>query len=166
MKKIIGVFIVLSITAFTTTHKFYSSISQINYNETSQSLEILSRYTAEDIELVLQKRYDTAIAIDQDKNNTSWKTYLKQYCNEKFVIHIDDQQIPSQLIAVNFEDDLLLCHFKAANISNFESIQISNTILMDFFEAQQNIVHVKKGNQRKTLILEKENHKGLLKFAK
>jgi len=50
-------------------------------------------------------------------------------------------------------------------IGFLESLEISNQILMDLFEEQQNIVHVKKENNRKSLILEKRRDSGMLKFS-
>jgi len=59
-----------------------------------------------------------------------------------------------------------LCYLEVENVTTLETITVSNLALMDFFDEQQNIIHVKKGKKRKSLILEKEKDKGMLKFSK
>ena len=64
-----------------------------------------------------------------------------------------------------YDNDLVLCYLEAENVSSLETIEVSNLTLMDFFEEQQNLIHVKKGKKRKSLILEKERDNGMLKFS-
>jgi len=55
-------------------------------------------------------------------------------------------------------------YLEIPNISSFERIEIENKILFDTFEDQQNIIHIKTPDARRSLVLDKENPKGLLNF--
>ena len=61
---------------------------------------------------------------------------------------------------------LILFFFLMSNLMPqvFKRNSIENKILFDTFEDQQNIIHVKTPESRRSLVLDKENPKGLLKF--
>ncbi len=146
-------------------HKFYVSVTQIEYKEQQQSLQMISRVFIDDIEDLIKERYDKSLTIDNTKENPELDQYLKKYFGQKLNIIINGKNVSFTFIGKEFEDDLIIVYLEIENISSLETIKISNEVLMDLFEEQQNIVHVKKGSQRKSLILEKGKSEGLLNFS-
>ncbi|KZS41281.1 hypothetical protein AWE51_23030 [Aquimarina aggregata] len=167
MKKTILFFLILgSITLSSyTVHKFYVSVTQIEHNKEQQTLQIISRVFIDDIEDLLKIRYDESLTIDTTKDDPKLDEYLKKYLDQKIKIKVNDKDIAFNFLGKEYEDDLMICYLEVQNISSLEEINISNEVLMDVFEEQQNIVHVKKENQRKSLILEKGKSEGLLNFS-
>jgi len=167
MKKTILFFLILgSITLSSyTAHKFYVSVTQIEHNKEQQTLQIISRVFIDDIEDLLKTRYDESLTIDTTKDDPKLDEYLKKYLDQKIKIKVNDKDIAFNFLGKEYEDDLMICYLEVQNISSLEEINISNEVLMDVFEEQQNIVHVKKENQRKSLILEKGKSEGLLNFS-
>ncbi len=167
MKNTLLLFLVgLSITLSSfVTHKFYVSVTQVDYNEEEQSLQIISRIFIDDIEEILKERYDDSIILDPTKETSEVDEYIKKYLTQKLEFIVNNEEVSFVFIGKEYEDDLMICYLEIENITSLETIQISNQILMDLFEEQQNIVHVKKGKQRKSLILEHGRDKGMLKFS-
>lgn len=167
MKKIIYIFTILFIflSSFTTVHKFYVSVTQIEYIEEQKSLQIISRIFIDDFEDVLQDRYDTSLNLSVDNPDDKVDEYIKKYVQQKMVITINGEQVVSKFIGKEYDNDLMLCYLEVENVESLETIEVTNSILMDVFEEQQNIVHVKKGEQRKSLMLEDEKPQGMLKFS-
>ncbi|WP_299219912.1 DUF6702 family protein [uncultured Aquimarina sp.] len=167
MKKLLFILPVLLVflSSFTVLHKFYVSVTQIEYNEEQKSLQIISRIFIDDIEEVLRKRYDETIELVSEKQETKVDQYLSTYLNQKLAITVNGQEVFFNFIGKEYDNDLVLCYLEVDNIPSLETITVSNQVLMDFFDEQQNIVHVKKGKKRKSLILEKEKDKGMLKFS-
>ncbi len=166
MKKIAILFLsalAVMLSSFT-AHKFYVSVTQIDYNKEQKSLQIISRVFVDDIEDLLQERYDTTIVLNVNEETPKAGVYLQKYFNQKLKLKVDGKEVNFTFLGKEYEDDLVICYLEIENIQAFESIEISNEILMDLFEEQQNIVHVKKENQRKSLILEKGKSIGLLNF--
>ncbi|TPN81656.1 DUF6702 family protein [Aquimarina algicola] len=155
----------LGLNSFTTVHKFYVSVTQIDYNEEQNALQMITRVFIDDIEELLKERYDTSISIDTKESDVKIDQYLNTYFNQKLSCIVNGQKVTFTFIGKEYEEDLMLCYLEIENINKLQSIEVSNEILMDVFEEQQNIIHVKKGKQRKSLILEKGNHSGLLKFS-
>lgn len=168
MKKLIFVLGILfiSLSSFKTLHKFYVSVTQIEYNEEQQSLQIISRIFIDDIEKVLKNRYDENIELVSEKQEVKVDQYLSTYLNQKLTIIVDGKEVVFNFLGKEYDNDLVLCYLEVENITGLETITVSNLALMDFFDEQQNIIHVKKGKKRKSLILEKEKDQGMLKFSK
>ncbi|KAA1247145.1 DUF6702 family protein [Aquimarina sp. RZ0] len=168
MKKVIFflsiVFIALS--SFTTLHKFYVSVTQIEYDEEQKSLQIISRIFIDDMEDVLRERYDESIELVSEKEPDRLDEYIFKYLSKKLLIIVNGEEVRFTFIGKEYENDLIICYLEVENIPSLEKIEVSNQVLMDFFEEQQNIIHVKKGKKRKSLILEKERDIGVLKFSK
>ncbi len=155
----------ISFNSFTVVHKFYVSVTQIEYNDEQQSLQIISRIFIDDLEKVLTERYDTTIELTAEKDSNTVDQYLNRYLSQRLTITIDGKDVRFKFIGKEYEDDLVLCYLEVENITALHEIEVSNTTLMDVFEDQQNIIHVKHGDNRKSLILEKEKNRGVLKFS-
>lgn len=166
MNKFIVLFLFILSVSFTTIHKFYVSVTQIEYNEKKGTLQIISRVFIDDIEELLKERYSASINLDRDKNSTEVDEHLTSYLNQKLLFVVNGEETSFTFIGKEYEEDLIICYLEIENITSLKSIEVTNRVLMDLFEEQQNIIHVKKGNQRKSLILEKEKDIGMLKFSK
>ncbi|GAA4108375.1 hypothetical protein GCM10022393_04410 [Aquimarina addita] len=167
MKKIVFILgvIFLTISSFTTTHKFYVSVTQIDYNEEQKSLQIISRIFVDDFEATLQDRYDSSIKLSSENPNDKIDGYIEKYLQQKISISVNGKPVVFEYIGKEYDNDLILCYLEVEGVQDLETIEVSNTVLMDAFNEQQNIVHVKKGTQRKSLMLENEISQGMLKFS-
>jgi hypothetical protein len=164
---LLSIFVVsISLSSFTTAHKFYVSVTQVDYNKEEQSLQIISRIFLDDIENLLKERYDTLTNLDEGEESSGVDKNLAAYLNQKLQFVVNGEEVSFTFLGKEYEDDLIICYLEIENITSLETIEITNQILTDLFEEQQNIVHVKKGNQRKSVILEKEKGLGVLKFSK
>ncbi|GAA4277287.1 DUF6702 family protein [Aquimarina mytili] len=159
---LIGIYITLS--SFV-THKFYVSVTQVDYNKEEKSLQIISRIFIDDMEDVLRERYDDSITLNSTKEASKIDQHLEKYFNQKLKFIVNNKEVSFTFLGKEYEDDLIICYLEIENVKSFDAIEISNEILMDLFEEQQNIVHVKKENQRKSLILEGGRSTGVLKFS-
>jgi D-hexose-6-phosphate mutarotase len=56
------------------------------------------------------------------------------------------------------------CYFEIENINTVKSIAFTNKLLLDMFDSQQNITHLKINNKKKSFLCIKDNAKGLLNF--
>ncbi|MBG6128560.1 hypothetical protein IWQ47_000750 [Aquimarina sp. EL_43] len=155
----------VSLSSFTTAHKFYVSVTQVDYNAKQQSLQIVSRVFVDDIEELLKVRYDESTNLDKDEESLRVDKNLATYLGQKLQFVVNGEEVSFTFLGKEYEDDLIICYLEIENITSLNTIEITNQVLMDLFEEQQNIVHVKKGNQRKSLILEKEKALGMLKFS-
>ncbi len=153
-------------SSFTAVHKFYVSVTQVEYNNEKNSLQVITSIFIDDIEDLIHERYDASVILGVDKEDPHVNKYLETYLRKKLTFVVNQKEVSFTYLGKEYEDDLIICYLEIENITSLETIKITNQVLMDLFEEQQNIVHVKKGNKRKSLILEKEREIGMLKFGK
>ncbi|MFC5046822.1 DUF6702 family protein [Aquimarina hainanensis] len=164
-KALLGlVMMVIVVSSFTTLHKFYVSVTQIEYKEEEKSLQVISRVFIDDLEKVMRERYDESLTFLPEGEDPMVVSYLESYFRQKLIIRVNGEEVSCSFLGKEYENDLVLCYFEVLGVSGLDEIEVTNQALMDVFEEQQNIIHIKKGKERKSLILEKERESGLVKF--
>jgi hypothetical protein len=145
-------------------HKFYVSTTKVEYKEDKKSLQIITKLFIDDIEDVLQERYNPSISLATKKETKAAEDFLKKYVLQKFIVTIDGKEVPLRYIGREYEIDVVKIYLEANDVSDFKTIEVENKILFEISPSQQNIVHVKSRGEKKSLLIDKDNPKGLLNF--
>lgn len=142
------------------------SITQVNYIKEEKALQITTRLFIDDIENALNQRYGINAALKTKKETKELDAYLKKYFLHHFSVDINNQKVTYNFLGHAYEDDVVKCYLEIENISpkTFTSIAIKNTLLFDMFSEQQNLVHIKVGEDPESFILTDGNDKAMLKI--
>lgn len=162
--KILGVLLVLPLLLAATTHKFYVSTTKVEYVQEKQSVQIISKLFIDDIEDVLQERYNPSLSLATKKETPDVAEYLKKYILQKFKITIEGKDAPISFVGHEYDVDVVKIYLEINNVSVFKNIEIENKLLFEISTKQQNIIHIKAEGVKKSLILDIDNPKGLLNF--
>lgn len=158
---LIGVFFFFS---FTVVHKYYVSITQVEYVKDKQSVQLISRIFMDDFEALLRKRYDEKITLNNGEDEAIIDDYIKKYLLTKIEISINGKEVVPTFVGKKYEDDIMHCYLEVENVASISSFEIKNKVLFDMFEDQKNIVRTHINNHNKTFVLTAQNDKGLLNF--
>jgi len=156
--------LLLPLLAFTTFHKYYVSVTQIEYVKKQQSVQIISRIFLDDFEDVLQSRYDEKLFLGPQMETESANFYIERYLKTKMIIKINGEEKTLNYIGKQYENDIVVCYLEIEGVKNIDTFEIENTVLFDLYAEQQNIIRTKINSKNKSFILIKENDKGLLNF--
>ncbi|MEP0263875.1 DUF6702 family protein [Dokdonia sp.] len=148
-----------------TMHKYYLSVTDITYDEEAASLQIITRVFYDDLEDVLRERYDEKIIVDATADQKKLDTYIKKYLTRKMKISINGEEGVLTYLGKEYEDDYVVCYIEVTEISSLQTIEIENTILMDAFSEQKNMVHTNILGKKKSLLLIDGNAKAVLNFS-
>lgn len=151
-------------TASITPHKFYVSTTNIEYVAKKESLQIITKIFIDDIEDVLQERYDSSISIATTKETERDIEYLKKYILQKLKVNVNGKPVKLDYIGREYDIDVANVYVEITGVTELRSIEVKNEVLMDLFEEQQNIIHIKTPEMRRSFILEKNNPKDMLNF--
>lgn len=162
--KLISVIAIFFLCSFNTLHKYYVSITQIEFVKEQQSVQIISRIFIDDFESVLRKRYDNNITLDRGDDETQIDDYIKKYLLTKIEISINNQEVIPTFIGKKYDDGIMHCYLEIENIKSISTFQIKNKVLFDMFEDQKNVIRTNINNKNKTVVLTAQNDKGLLNF--
>jgi len=151
--------------SFTVLHKFYLSVTNINYSEKDDAFQITTRIFIDDFEEVLRERYGIEVELAQDNPEAILAdSYIEKYLRTKFLVHLDGQPARYAFLGKKYDDDVVVCYIELPNVDldNLKSVEIENEILTDLYDEQKNVVHVKWRGNKKSFILIKSNAKGML----
>ncbi|MDR7371810.1 DUF6702 family protein [Flavobacterium aquidurense] len=160
---LIGVlFLSLSSFAF---HKFYMGVFQVNYASEKKMIQITSRIFIDDLNSGLEKKYHKKTLVGTEKETPEDLELFKKYLAENFTIKINGQSKPITFLSKEIEaGDVLVCYSRIKDVDKFKTIEISNTILVDWNAEQQNITHISAYGTKKSVLFTESSRKELLKY--
>jgi hypothetical protein len=164
--KIALLLLFIGLSSFNTDHKFYVSVTEIEYNEKAHSLQIISRVFIDDFEKLLQTRYDQSIHLTKNDDSEKVSDYIKKYLSQKMEVELDGKSYKLNYIGKEYDNDMLLFYLEIPDVPEFKKIGIKNAVLIDMFSEQKNLVHVEYKGKTKSLILTNGKYEDLLIFSK
>ena len=162
--KIILLVLIFPLITGSTEHKFYVSITKIEYVAESEFLQIITQFFLDDIEEVLRKRYRPDVSLGTKKETKEDVALLKKYILQKLKISVDGTPVALDYLGIEYDIDMVKSYIEVIGVKEFKSIEIEFKALTEIFTEQQNIIHFKSSNNRKSLILDIDNPKGVLNF--
>lgn len=150
--------------SFSGIHKFYVSVTNVAYSEEEESIQVISRIFIDDLENVLQTRYDFEAHLGTPEEPEAAEKYIERYFNSKFTVWVNGEERPYTFLGKRYDKDLIVCYLEIPAVPKADllSVGVRNEILTDLFEEQKNLVHLKILGKKKSYVLVKENNKGML----
>ena len=145
-------------------HEYYVSVTNIEYAEAQQSLQIISQIFIDDFETLLRRRYDDTIILAEKDEPKQVDTYMDRYLSDKLKIKVNGRPVTFNFIGKEYKDDITYCYLEIQNIPSIQSIEVSNRALFDVFTEQQNIVRLKLLGKNRSFLLIPGNDECMLNF--
>lgn len=145
-------------------HKFYISVTNVDYAEKDNAVQIITRVFIDDMNAVLTERYGVETKLGTEKESELDREHLNTYLRSKFVVSVNGKVVKYTFIGKKYDTDMILCYIEVPDIplADLKQIAIQNEILMDFYDDQQNVVHFKINGKKKSFVLIKSDTKGML----
>jgi hypothetical protein len=125
-------------------HPFHVSTCDVIYKEKEKSLQISYHIFLDDLEVALKSQSAEKLYLATPKESRSAESVIVQYLKGKFKVSVNNK--PQQLVFVGKEyasDKLAVwCYFEITELSEISEISIENTVLLETFSDQKNIVHL------------------------
>ncbi len=118
----------------------------------------------DDIETAINTDYKVDLQLTTKKELKNVDEYFFKYLKEHLNIKINNNDYSYNFIGKEYDGNIVYFYLEIENISVVKSIEIKNTVLVNYFPDQQNPVKAIVNKKRKSLFLTKKNDKGLLKF--
>lgn len=154
----------MPLLAFTGAHKFYLSVTNVDYSEKEQSLQIISRIFIDDMEAVLEARYEVDAALATEAESPEADAYIERYLRAKFNVSVNGQRQEYRFLGKRYDKDLLVCYLEVSGVprASLKSVEIDNSVLTELFEEQRNLVHFNILGTKRSFVLTSEGTKGML----
>lgn len=160
---------VLLLAAFTlmsafAIHKFYVSVTQIDFVPNKQRIEITSRIFIDDLEKALKKKYSKNFYLSTKKEIPETDAYIQKYLDEKLKLIVNKKQVKIAFISKEVEDDVLICYLKVHFSEKITTFEIFNSVLTEIFSDQKNIIHTNINGNKKSVLMTYSEPSTLLEF--
>ena len=133
-------------------HKFYVSVTQIDFVPNKKRVEITSRIFIDDLEKALEKRFKKKFYLTSSREIENADALIQEYLKEKIKISINKKSQNIEYLAREVEGDVLIFYTKIAVSKKINTFEIFNSLLTDIYKEQQNIVHVNINSNKNSFL--------------
>lgn len=156
--RLCGLFFLLLFSNGHSRHEFHASVTKIEYNAKEQVFEISMRVFTDDLEKALSIASNTKVVLSEatglgtDKNDP----LIQQYVQAHFRFLTPQKQVkPIKYIGHEVEADANWLYLEMPFAESFQGGVLKQTVLMETFDDQVNMVNIKYQAQKKTFVFRK-----------
>lgn len=124
-----------------TAMDFFSSMTKVDYIEGTRTLKFTTKMNTEHI----------ANAIKIDPNTASFEAEVKKYVNRNFDVYVNGAAKPLTFTGSQVNGESVWVYYETGNIGEISSLRIKNSILLDAYPKQNNVLNVAYKGQQKTM---------------
>jgi len=143
-------------------HRFYAAIYQVNFVPQKKMMQITTRIFIDDLNEALKNQYHKRTFIGTEKETPEDITLMKKYLAEKFKLTINNQPKAMNYLSNELENNIIICYFNIKDITKVTTVEVQNTILIELYAEQQNIIQYNNNGKKQSLLLTSEITKGML----
>lgn len=154
MKKLVAVFVFISVLFSANAHEYYFAFAEVEYNQSAKKLEISLEISAHDLEAEMkQSGISFEKHIEDQTKNADFKKQLEAHIAKGFTISTNNSPVPLKLIGFDvMPTGLLYAYFESEPFELVEPLSITFDLLMESFPDQQNKVTFIRNNNKQTAV--------------
>ncbi len=155
MFKLSGVVAILSLVMMSfTVHDFYTSMTKVDYNMASATVQFSTKLDVEHLESALGKK----------NNSGDFDASLKSYFDKHFLVSVNGSSKSLEFANKKITGEVIWVYFNVSNIKEVNSIEINNTLLFEKYPEQQNFVNFNINGVRESMIAKKGSSSAVKNF--
>lgn len=153
LKLLYTVFIAL----FLADHPFHVSVCDIEHDAKSKALQISQRMFMDDLEEGLEAFHKLEM-VDayKPKDVKRLDSLISAYLKAKLFIRVDGKDVAFNYLGSELEGDARWAYLEVPDIATVKEAEISNMVLTETFDDQENIIHLKVNGKLKSHRLSKD----------
>lgn len=147
----------LALSAF---HPVHVAFTNVEYNDKTNQIEIVSRIFYDDMELAVENIFDVDLQLGTDNEHPEADKYIALWYITVFDISIDGQKVPPENIRFikRETDDLAMRLYFNIDNKYPQTLEISNRILTDLYADQANLMILKFRSVEESFSLSEANN--------
>ena len=162
-KKLFLLLFIVPFFAFT-AHKYYISLTQIEFNNSKNSIEVITNVFVDDIETALNDIHSKKFELDTKNELKDSDTYFNQYLQKNLAFKVDGKPVSFKYIGKEYDGDVVFFYLEIKDIQSVTKIEVENSLLVRHFPTQQNLVKSKVNKKHKSALLTKSEQTGTLNY--
>ena len=156
---------VISWALMAVLHPFFISLTEVRFNPSSKKMEIAQKIFWDDLEVALGKNFKEKVDFLNPKDKAKLDRQVREYLLKHNQVWVNAKPVTLSLLGYEVEEDAAWFYLESSATEVPKSVEVQNTILLDDFDGQQNIVHVyNQSKSPRSLLLSEGNEKGKIEF--
>jgi len=147
-------FVFTFLSSSSNLHDYYVSSTEVVFTEDKQQLQVTTRVFIEDLEAYFNSQTEDKIQLQPDLEPAKIDSLVHIFFKNNFNLFFNKKEVAINYIGRQYKEDQILIFAEAAEVSPPSSFEIHNTILIPFRMGQQNIVHLKTTNTKKSFLMD------------
>ena len=147
-------FVFTFLSSSSNLHDYYVSSTEVVFTEDKQQLQVTTRVFIEDLEAYFNSQTEDKIQLQPDLEPVKIDSLVHVFFKNNFNLFFNKKEVAINYIGRQYKEDQILIFAEAAEVSPPSSFEIHNTILIPFRMGQQNIVHLKTTNTKKSFLMD------------
>ncbi len=120
---------------------FYSSMTKVDYVEGSKTLKFTTKLNTEHISSAIKIRPETA----------GFEAEVKRYVNKNVDVYVNGSAKTLTFTGSQVNGESVWVYFEAKGVSEISQLKIRNSILLETYPKQFNVVNIAYKGQQKTM---------------
>ncbi|HET9486340.1 MAG TPA: DUF6702 family protein [Chryseosolibacter sp.] len=146
-------------------HPIHVSVTEIEFDEKDQALEVMMRVFIDDLELTLRNSHkEPELDIFHPKNGMTTDQLVGDYLKDHFKISLDNSLQKTNYLGHEREGEAFIFYIEVPGVKKWKTITIHNDIIMATHDDQSNLVHVYVNERVKSLRLTRNTPADKLTF--
>lgn len=134
----------------TLKHPLHVSTTEVNVNQKEKTLEISCRIFSDDFESILAKNYKQKIDLSNPAMKAAMDAVIQNYVASHLQIKANGKLAKMNYIGFEIDHEATNIYLEVEKIPALKRIDLTNTLLYDLFDDQMSIIHIVKGQNRKS----------------
>ena len=151
----------------TDVHEFHVSKLIVEHSQEDKALQITLHLFIDDLEEALREQGADNLFLCTERESKKADEYLYKYLQQKLKLQKGGQELKFDYVGKEVSEDLqaVWCYLEITDINAIKQLNISNSLLMEIFDDQKNIVNVRiPGVKQGYFLLVKGNSSKDLEF--
>jgi hypothetical protein len=140
------------------------SVTHIKYIPKQKALQITMRLFIDDLQFELNNQNNPKIEIATDREPKNIDRIYADYVSNHFNIEVNEHSKNSSFLGKEYDDDMVVFYLEVLGIQEIEQLRLENTLLLNSFPEQENIVKLNINEEQKSHILTKNRSKALINY--
>ncbi|GMQ29952.1 DUF6702 family protein [Algoriphagus confluentis] len=146
-------------------HPFFISLTEMRYNPASQKMEIAQKIFWDDLEVAMGNELKEKVDFLNPKDKAKLENQIKTYLLKHNQIWVNGKLLTLNYLGHEVEEDAAWFYLESSQAETPKTVEMKNTVLLEDFDGQQNIVHVYfQSKSPRSMLLGKGEEKGKVEF--
>lgn len=155
MKKYVflGIMLMLLSTVFAihkTSHPYYVSVTEIEYNAKEKELGIACKLFTDDFEFTLKDQFNQPINIYKPADTAKLNNLVEAYITKHLMLNIDGNRLKMLYLGYEIEGEAIWCYFSVPGVPAFKQLNVFNDLLYTYKKEQINMIHVRVNGEKQS----------------